>query len=436
MANGHYIEAREYDYIVAHRAQRGSCRVVPDADFKALREFVLRNLEGNGATELMRLCSPPGIGEALQLQNYVGVLELQSGLQIEVLPKIDVGEERRVREVFLRMLAELGPDTSFKSMSGAHVSSGDMPLFEVFVTMFLDECSTLVRRGLRSAYSEVRSREPVVRGKIDFARQVRENPAHAEILNLVHQEYNLDRPENRIVKTTLRLLRSRSRSADNVRRAAQLLDALDGVSYSLNVDADFSRCVTDRTTRGYETLLGWCRVFLRGESFSMFRGGSVAMALLFPMERVFEEYVGKTLRKTALSGGVLRSVELQARGKWLFDGHRVPLRPDILCVSNGGCHVVLDTKWKRVSGPRDLTVSDMHQMYAYGRRYRGKDEVQHVILLYPWHDEVKRRGLLRSGRHVSPDGVQVDMFFVDLGNMDKSVSDLIALLADPSVLEG
>lgn len=436
MAAGRYIEAREYDYIVAHRAQRGLCHIVPDADFKTLREFVLGNLEGNEATELMRLCSPPGIGEAMQLQNYVGVLELQSGLQIEVLPKIDVGGAGRVRDIFLKMLAELGSDTSFKSLSGAHVSSGDMPLFEVFVTMFLDECSTLVRRGLRSAYSEVRSREPVVRGKIDFVRQARENPVHAEILHLVHQEYGLDRPENRIVKTTLRLLRSRSRSADNVRRATQLLDLLDGVSYSLNIEADFSRCVTDRTTRGYETLLGWCRVFLRGESFSMFRGGSVAMALLFPMERIFEDYVGKTLRKAALSGGALKRVELQARGKWLFDGHRVPLRPDILCVDNGGSHVVLDTKWKRISGPRDLTVSDMHQMYAYGRRYRGRDEVQHVILLYPWHEEVKRRGLLRSGRHVSPDGVQVDMFFVDLENMGKSMNDLIALLVDPSALEG
>ena len=436
MAAERYIEAREFDYIVAHRARRGSCHVVPDADFKALREFALGNLEGDCPTELMRLCSPPGIGEALQLQNYVGVLELQSGLQIEILPKIDSGGNGSARDVFLRMLAELGPDTSHKSLSGTHVSSDNTPLFEVLVTMFLDECAVLVKRGLRSAYSEVRSREPVVRGRIDFTRQARENPAHAELLHLAYQKYSLDRPENRIIKSTIRLLRGRSRNADNVRKAAQLLGALDNVSYSLNVEADFSRCVMDRTTRGYEALLGWCRVFLRGESFSMFRGSSIAMALLFPMERVFEDYVGKTLRRTALSSGTLRSVELQARGKWLFSEHKVPLRPDILCVSNGGSHVVLDTKWKHVSSPRDLTVSDMHQMYAYGRRYRGKDEVQHVILLYPWHEGVKRCGLLRGGRHASPDGVQVDMFFIDLGNMGKSMSDLIALLADPSVLEG
>ena len=432
MSDERYIEAHEYDYLVTRQNKRDAYKYVPAADFEDLKRFVLGNLEGGEPIELMRLCSSPGMGEALQLQNYVGVLELQSGLQIEVLPKIDVGGEEDSRDVFLRMLSELGSDISFKSLNNVHVSSGQAPLFEVFVTMFLDDCSRLVRRGLRAAYGEVRSREPVVRGRIDFARQAREGSVHAERLHLVYQEYGIDRPENRILKSTLQLLKARSRSADNVRRAVQLLDAFDGVNFSRNIDADFSRCIIDRTTRGYETLLGWCRVFLRGESFEMFKGSSIAMALLFPMERVFEDYVGKTLKKAALSTGMLRSVDLQARGKWLFNDQRVPLRPDILCINHSGRHVVLDTKWKRVVSPRDLTVTDMYQMYAYGRRYRGKnEEIQHVILLYPFHKEVKRRGLLRSGKHVSPDGVQVDMFFVDLEHMDESVSNLIDLISDP-----
>ena len=437
LASENYRVVHEYDYLVTRRVSREACHVISHDDFGALRDFVLGNLEGDEAVELMRLCSPAGVGEALQLRNYVGVIELESGLQVEVLPKIDFGTDEESRSVFLRMLADLGTDTSFRSMNRAHVSDDRTPLFEAFVSMFLEECSNLIKRGIKSTYKEVRSRESVMRGRIDFARQTREGLVHAERLSLVYDEYVIDRPENRIMKSTLRLLKNRSRSAGNKRRATQLFEALDGVSLSHNVDADFSRCVIDRTTREYETLLAWCRVFLKGESFSMFRGRNVAMALLFPMEKVFEGYVGKTLRKIALQANALRSVELQARGKWLFNDRGIALRPDILCVNNSGSNVVLDTKWKRVNGVRDLGVADMYQMYAYGRRFRkGHNDMQHVILLYPWHKGVRRSGLLRSGKRVSPDGVQVDMFYVDLRKIDESMNMLIALLDDPKLLEG
>jgi 5-methylcytosine-specific restriction enzyme subunit McrC len=215
------------------------------------------------------------------------------------------------------------------------------------------------------------------------------------------------------------------------------MPAFDGVRLSRNIEADFSRCVVDRATKGYVALLEWCRVFLRGESFTMFHGSNVATALLFPMERVFEDYVGNTLRRmgVATSHAPLRRVDLQVATKWLFDNRRVSLRPDIVCKGHGGRTVVLDTKWKVVSSPRDVTVADMHQMYAYGRRYRARDErVQHVVLLYPWHRGV-RPGLMGEGRHVSPDGVQVDLFFVDLSRAEESLAELLSLISEPELLE-
>lgn len=58
----------------------------------------------------------------------------------------------------------------------------------------------------------------------------------------------------------------------------------------------------------------------------------------------------------------------------------------------------------------------MRQMYAYGQRYSVEGKVmQHMVLVCPWHGGV-RPGLLPSGSHVSCDGVQVDMLFIDLSN--------------------
>lgn len=96
---------------------------------------------------------------------------------------------------------------------------------------------------------------------------------------------------------------------------------------------------------------------------------------------------------------------------------------------------MLDTKRKVVPSPKDVSVADMHQMYAYGRRYRTCGErMRHVLLLYPWHRGV-RPGLMVDGRHISPDGVQVDSFFVDLSRAEESLAELLRLVSEPSSLE-
>ncbi len=435
---GRHVVAREYEFLVPAEKGRPNCHDVGADSFAALREFALANREGDSPLELMRLCSPRGIGEAIQLQNYVGVVELRDGLQVEVLPKIDIapGSGASDREVFARMLEELGTDVSFRSFDRTGLTTGRAPLFEIFVSMFLDEAADLVRRGIRSAYVAVESEEKYVRGKIDFSREARKGAGRAHMTNLVHDELLPDRPENRLVKATLLYLRRSSRDNGNVRRVTQLLPAFEGVGRCANVDADLARCVDDRSTRAYGTLIAWCRVFLRGESFTMFKGESVATALLFPMERVFEDYVGRLLKRRALHDPLIERVELQATGQWLFEGRRVSLRPDILCGCANGRRVVLDTKWKRVFSPRDLSVADMHQMYAYGQRYRAQgEEMQHVVLLFPWHEGV-RPGLMPKGRHVSSDGVQVDMFFFELGEAARSIDALLGIVCGPTMLEG
>ena len=424
------IEVREFEYLTPKNVGRANCHTLSAEQFAALREFVLANRDGDSPLELMHLCSPKGIGEAIQLCNYVGVVELRDGLQIEILPKIDVakGSAEDERTVFRKMLAELGTGVSFKSLDFANLATGKLPLFEVFIAMFLDEAAMLVRKGLKSAYVLTESEEQFVRGKIDFSKEARKNPVHAERLHLTYSELKVDRPENRLVKTTLLKLRKASHNGANVRRATQLLESFEGVSESRNVDADLGRCVRDRSTRAYETLIAWCRVFLKGESFTMFRGKDVATALLFPMEKIFEDYVGKRLKRAAIRCEAVRRVDLQARGQWLFDGRQIALRPDVLCTLRDGGLVILDTKWKRVLGKRDLSPSDLHQMYAYGQRYRAEgEEMQRVILLYPWHEGVAT-GLAKSGRLTSSDGVQVDLFFVDLANMDAAISELLMVV--------
>lgn len=165
-----------------------------------------------------------------------------------------------------------------------------------------------------------------------------------------------------------------------------MLSVMDQVPVSRNVGQDFLRCGQSRSMADYQRLLELCRVFLQGKSFTAFSGGQAALALLFPMERVFESYVAAVLRRY-LDPKQYR-LYVQAKGKYLFELPRkqFALRPDLIIENlNSREQTVLDTKWKLLS-PQwhnyGIPQADMYQMYAYQKEYTAKQ----AVLLYPHCD--------------------------------------------------
>lgn len=82
----------------------------------------------------------------------------------------------------------------------------------------------------------------------------------------------------------------------------------------------------------------------------MFSGTESARALLFPMEKVFEAYVAKNLKKRLNQAGW--DVSIQDKGYYLFDTlngekyQKFALRPDLVITRPDESIIILDTKWK------------------------------------------------------------------------------------------
>ncbi|MFA0026751.1 restriction endonuclease, partial [Vibrio sp. 10N.261.49.A5] len=119
-----------------------------------------------------------------------------------------------------------------------------------------------------------------------------------------------------------------------------------------------------------------------------------AISLLFPMERVFEDYVAKVLRQQVPDDFIVKS---QVKRKSLVEHKQASwfkLQPDLL-LEKGGCVVsVLDTRWKLVDQTKDngsdkygLSQSDFYQMFAYGQHYfDDNSDEREMFLIYPAHD--------------------------------------------------
>lgn len=396
-------------------------QALPEKIFNGLEKFILANNTGAGteAAELLSLSARRGVGKIITARNYVGLITMADGTVIEILPKIAGGDitEGETKRIFLEMLKTL-KDITLKDLNVSNLHTGCLSLLEIFIKMFLDEVAVLTKQGLKAAYTPVEANERFYKGKLLASQNIKYNLVSKERFFVRYDDFSINRPENRLIKTTLHFLLKQTGDEHNRQRAARLLTFFEGVEYSASYEADFSKCFVDRSMSHYNKALSWCRVFLHGNSFTAFAGSEVALALLFPMEKVFESFVAAKFRKHIGNGVTLRTQDSRYS---LFDSpaHAFALRPDIV-LESGGRTVVLDTKWKlladnaRNSG---ISQSDMYQMYAYSKKY----DADGIILLYPHSDAVSRNYI----GYASDDNVKADVFFIDLKNADGCITKLL-----------
>ena len=395
---------------------------LPEKTFDALEAFILANSTDSDteAVELLSLSARRGVGKIITARNYVGLITMADGTVIEILPKIAGGDTTvsDTKRIFLEMLKTL-KDVTFKDFNVSQLHTERLNLLEIFIKMFLDEVSILTKQGLKAAYTPVEENERFYKGKLLASQNIKHNLVSRERFFVRYDDFSINRPENRLIKSTLGFLLKATGDVGNRRTVARLLSFFDGVNYSKSVGGDFSKCFVDRSMTHYDKALSWCRVFLRGNSFTAFAGSEIALALLFPMEKVFESFVAAKFRRHIGDGINLRTQDARYS---LFDSptRAFALRPDLV-LEFGGKTIVMDTKWKLLSDNArnsGISQSDMYQMYAYSKKY----DSDCIVLLYPHSDNVS----ISEFRYASDDNVNVDVSFIDLRNSDSSIANLIA----------
>ena len=424
----------EYDSIAADENRKGEkrdgVRYVSSKQFEMLENFILSNVsEGEDAAEVMRLTSRHGKKQAVAC-NYVGVITLADGTTIEILPKIGkICQEGDARRLLIKMLRTLR-SVPYKVNQSANIDVAKLPLFEVFVRMFIDEIYAVIRRGIRCGYERVEENQKFFKGKLLVGRHIMQNAVHKERFYVEYDEFNANRAENKLIKSALLYLHKKSCSFANQADLRSLLAVFDEVKPSENVEQDLIKSCRERGTEHYLEAIKWCGVFLAGKSFSMFEGSQYAKALLFPMEKLFESYIAAELSRK-FSGEY--SISTQEQQRWLFDSpKKFKLRPDIV-MRRGNLVFILDTKWKLLNNDPSknygISQADMYQMYAYHKKYEKSAEtdfVKHCILLYPSMGEEANSRISFS----ASDGVNVSAFFIDLMNVEKSLENLRPLIDD------
>lgn len=402
--------------------------------FKELCEFVTKNNDEKPdddaeALEFFQFSYRKNIGYNVKIKNFVGLIQLPSGCQIEILPKIQLsnGDDDKdgvvTKALFMKMLACL-KNFKGKQLSESNINTSKMSVFEVFIWMYVSSVSELVKKGLKSAYTAQQDNLHFCKGKILINEQIKYNCAHAERFYCEYDEYNLNRPENKLIKSTLLKLERITKYPDNSKMIKQLLAFFELVEQSNNYEKDFSLIHFDRSNAEYEEIIEWSKVFLINKSFTSFSGDSNAIALLFPMEKLYEAYVAKYAKKVFGEKGY--TVHTQYKSEHLFEEpNRFLLKPDIVLKKDKNT-IVMDTKWKRLinneSKNYGISQADMYQMYAYSKKYESDD----VWLLYPQTEDLrfdnKEKAVYQEFKVES--GAKIHVFFIDLQKVEDSLKSI------------
>jgi len=370
----------------------------------------------------------------LRARGVVGVLAVP-GCTLEILPKIDVGqkegsaqETREIRKRLVHMLA-VALDLKIETGRMTDLNWQRETLLEILIRIFCNKLTEAVRRGMPRRYTFHEDDLPTLRGSLNIPRQFTRHLANPGRLACRYDELSEDIALNRIMKATIGHLARMSRNAANVQRLRELAFLYADVA-DISIPAlRWEDVVIDRTNRAWRELFSMAQLFLRNRYQTTSAGSGQGSALLFEMNALFEEYIGRLVSR-ALAGSEFR-VTLQ--GGRLFcltslDDERpvFQTKPDILIWRAGQVTHVIDTKWKKISARIDdpkqgVSQADVYQMMAYAHLYRAP----RLTLLYPHHAGLGDDEGIRARFRVSGQETVLDTASFDISNGKDLVERII-----------
>ena len=356
----------------------------------------------------------------LKAGQVVGILQTPSAA-LEILPKIDGRENNSVRKVLVRMLAVAWDlDVTHGELATLETQRNDF--LECFIRLFSERLLAAVRRGLPRRYLIHTEDLALLRGKLDVVRQLTHLSVRPDRLACCFDELSENTPLNRVLKAAVSRLTHITRSAPNARRLAELLSRFEFVDDSTDPLSEPVRM--DRTNTAFHGLYHLAQFFLSKDWQSTTSGNTMTgFSLLFPMNDLFEKFVGRTMKRTL---GLPVHLQHQNRHALVNEEGRplFAMRPDIV-IDDADGPVVLDTKWKHLK-PRDAKIgveqSDVYQMLAYAHAY----EARRLVLIYPWCDGMEGPGQIRRWK-IPKTGRSLDIVTVDI-SQPNSVSGVLRQL--------
>ena len=360
--------------------------------------------------------------KALRARGVVGIIAAE-GCTVEILPKIDfpgetedavTGNTRRCLIHMLAVALDLKVDAGLITALDWQRDT----LLEILIRLFGNKLVDAVRQGMPRRYVERTEDLYLLRGRLDVNRQFTKLAAERARLACRYDALTADIALNQIMKAAVVRLLRLTRATNNQRIFRELAFVYSDIADMPISALRWDSVVLDRTNSRWRELLNLARLLL-GERFQTASSGeSEGFSLLFEMNKLFEEYIARMLKR-ALINTDLRVISQGGRLHCLETADRRALfqtRPDILVKRGDNTVKIIDTKWKRISAKIEdpklgVAQGDVYQMMAYGQLYK----CDRLTLLYPHHGSMNTSDGVQATYQVTGYSHCLETATIDIG---------------------
>ena len=217
-------------------------------------------------------------------------------------------------------------------------------------------------QGLLPGYILIEKSSQVLRGRLRESEQLRRHHGLPLPLEIQYDEFTIDIPENRILRTACeRMLAVPRVDAESQRMLRRLLRDFSDVT-PLHRGEQIPGWQATRLNARYHAALRLAELVLRATSVEHESGTVAVNGFLLDMPRLFEDFVTVALREALVSayGG---RVDDQDRNHF-DEAWQVRLRPDIVWKIRESAVAVIDAKYK-AEKPAGYPNADLYQLLAY-----------------------------------------------------------------------
>jgi len=327
--------------------------------------------------------------DSIRFKQFVGNIFLPSGNCIEILPKINkpnCANENNYSQVCRHSLLHMLTRVFKLKINTSSIGSSSLakfPLQDIFIRFFCQQLEEELHKGYLRTYVSEEDNLSTMRGRLVFNDHIRVNMVNKARFYCQYDEFTEDNVFNQQLKAVIRVFKNRVQSQDTHRHLTDLEFAFADVRDVMVDTLVIERLHFTRLNDRFKPIFDLATLILAGKSPNMSTGENTAPAMLFDMNKLFEEFIAielerKLYSKTSISANYSLSSQDQSL-KLATDAFQ--LKPDIVIRKENSVVSIMDTKWKvkEANGTIKVSQEDAYQMYAYGHRF----SCNHLALIYP-----------------------------------------------------
>ena len=337
---------------------------------------------------------------SLQTTSWVGVVRCGQ-VQIQVLPKMIASDACDRDTIFKNLIFMLSytRNLNIKSSEYSMLSKCENPFLEILIREFANSLFECLRKHSPKSYIRQEDNLCFLKGKLKISEHIRYNVANQAHFYCEYDEFSEDNVLNQLFYYVTTQLLNISKDNENKKLLGLIKNFYSEISWMPFDKAKANKVKLYRNQLSFEKPLKLAKMFIEKSSVDMSVNKIKNIALLWDMNKLFEEFVFEILRRN-LKGDWKVTAQ---KGKKLLrqqdDSKKRRNTYTDIYACKGNTKIVLDTKYKKFEGINNVSNSDIFQVSTYCLLYDSKK----AILIYPqWGEKLD----VPSCNLNTPDGVE------------------------------